>query len=215
MKTRRFAFFVLAITSVILGGWIFSPATIIPPANLINPVSIYLVDYGFHGRLVLPINRGKCLEYAYGDWRYFALNQQDWLTGAAALFLPTQGALGRKLKNCDRFDLLATQKDSSLLSITVEKAKVDRLLKVLNSYFDRPATLQIKNSYTGMTLVPYDRTYTVIHNSNHELVRWLQDLGCRVEGFVLWANFQISDQLPVTSDQLPVTFEQQLTTNNK
>ena len=116
------------------------------------------------------------------------------MTGAAALFLPTQGALGRKLKNCDRFDLLATQKDSSLLSITVEKAKVDRLLKVLNSYFDRPATLQIKNSYTGMTLVPYDRTYTVIHNSNHELVRWLQDLGCRVEGFVLWANFKLGSR---------------------
>ena len=116
MKTRRFAFFVLAITSVILGGWIFSPATIIPPVNPIIPVNIYLVDYGLHARLILTDERKKCLEYAYGDWRYFALNQQDWLTGAAALFLPTQGALGRKSINCDRLELLAIQKNNSFFS---------------------------------------------------------------------------------------------------
>ncbi|NHC33385.1 DUF2459 domain-containing protein [Scytonema millei] len=190
MKLRRFIILFLAIASIFLVGWICSPATIVPPGNPINPVNIYLIDYGFHARLILPSDRDNCLEYAYGDWKYFALNQQDWLTGAAALFLPTQGALGRKLKNCDRFDLLATQKDNFLLSITVDKTKVDRLLKVLNSYFDRPTTIQIENSYTGMTLVPYDRTYTVLHNSNHELVRWLENLGCRVEGFVLWANFK-------------------------
>jgi hypothetical protein len=172
-----------------------SPATIIPPINPINPVNIYLSDYGVHARLIMPSDKDKCLEYAYGDWQYFALHQQDWLTGAAALFLPTQGALGRKLKNCDRLQLLG-RKNNSLLSIAVEKIKVDRLLKVLNSYFDRPGTMQIENPHTGMTLVPYDRTYTVLHNSNHELVRWLQDLGCRVEGFVLWANFK-----SVTSDQ--------------
>lgn len=189
MKLRRFVLLTLAITSVIFVGWVCSPATIIPPNNLINPVSIYLVDYGFHGRLILPSGRDKCFEYAYGDWRYFALNQQDWLTGAAALFLPTQGTLGRKFRNCDRLYLLTALKDNSLLGITVEKTKVDSLLKLLNSYFDRP-TMQIDNPYTGMTLVPYDRTYSLLHNSNHELVLWLEDLGCRIEGFVLWANFR-------------------------
>jgi hypothetical protein len=185
VKLSRFTILVLLITSIVFAGWVFSPATIIPPINPNNPVNIYLVDYGFHARLILPNNNNKCLEYAYGDWHYFALNQQDWLTGAAALLLPTQGALGRKLNNCDRLN--------SFL-ISVEKTKVERLLKVLNSYFDRPATMQIENSHTGMTLVPYDRTYTVLHNSNHELVRWLEDLGCRVEGFVLWANFKISGE---------------------
>ena len=191
MKLYRLAIIVLAITGILFVGWICSPATIIPPNNPVNSANVYLVDYGFHGRLILPGDRDKCLEYAYGDWRYFALNQQDWLTGAAALFLPTQGALGRKLKSCDRLHLLTTLKDNSLLGITVEKIKVDSLLKVLNSYFDRPATMQIENPYTGMTLVPYNRTYTLLHNSNHELVLWLEALGCRIEGFVLWANFKV------------------------
>jgi Protein of unknown function (DUF2459) len=189
VKARRFAILVLAIISAIFVRWICYPATIIPPSNPINSVNVYLIDYGFHSRLILPNDRDKCLEYAYGDWQYFALNKQDWLTGAAALFLPTQAALGRKFRNCDRLYLLAARKDNSLLSITVEKARVDRLLKLLNAHFDRP-TIQIENPHTGMTLVPYNRPYTVLHNSNHELVRWLQDLGCRVEGFVLWANFK-------------------------
>lgn len=193
MKLRRFTILVLVVTSVVFAGWVFSPAIIIPPINLNNPVNIYLVDYGFHARLILPSNKNQCFEYAYGDWRYFALNQQDWLTGAAALLLPTQGALGRKLINCDRLQLAsqAIQKDNNFSSFAVEKTKVDRLLKVLNSYFDRPATTQIENPHTGMTLVPYDRTYILLHNSTHELVRWLEDLGCRVEGFVLWANFKL------------------------
>lgn len=196
MKLRHFAILVLVITSIICVGWVCSPATIIPSINSINPVNVYLIDYGFHSRLILPNDRDKCLEYAYGDWRYFALNQQDWLTGAAALFLPTQGTLGRKLKNCDRLHSSAARKDNSLLSITVEKTNVTRLLKLLNSYFDRPATMQIENPHTGMTLVPYDRTYTLLHNSNHEVVHWLQDLGCRVEGFVLWANFRVEIPQP-------------------
>ena len=205
MKLRQVTILLLVIASVVVANWLFSPATIIPPSNPNDPVTIYLIDYGFHGRLILPSDENKCFEYAYGDWRYFALNHQDWLTGAAALFLPTQGALGRKLKNCDRLQLLATQKDNSWLKIAVEKTKSDRLLKLLNSYFDRPATMLVENPHTGMTLVPYDRTYTLLHNSNHELVRWLEDLGCRVEGFILWANFKISYQLSVISYQRPTT----------
>lgn len=194
MKLRYFAISLLAVTSFLFIRWICLPATIIPPNNPVNPNNIYLIDYGIHSRLILPGDRDKCFEYAYGDWQYFAINKQDWLTGAAALFLPTQGALGRELHKCDRLRLIAAQKDNSLLRITVEKAKVDPLLKLLNSYFNRP-TIQIENPHIGMTFVPYDRTYTVLHNSNHEVVRWLQDLGCRVEGFVLWANFK-----SVTSD---------------
>jgi len=201
VKSRYFVILVLAIASTVLAGWMLSPANIITPINPLNPVNIYLVDRGFHARLILPSSNNKCLEYAYGDWRYFALNQQDLLSGAAALLLPTQGALGRKLKNCDRWQQFASEQNNHFSSFAVEKTKVDSLLKVLNLYFDRPATMQIKNPHTGMTLVPYDLTYTLLHNSNHELVRWLEDLGCRVEGFVLWANFKISDQLSVTSYQ--------------
>jgi hypothetical protein len=205
VKLRQVAILGLGIASIVVANWICSPATIILPSNPIDPVTIYLVDYGFHGRLILPSDENKCFEYAYGDWRYFALNQQDWLTGAAALFLPTQGALGRKLQNCDRLQLLASRKNNSWLKIAVEKTKSDRLLKLLNSYFDRPATMPVENPHTGMTLVPYDRTYTLLHNSNHELVRWLEDLGCRVEGFILWANFKISYQLSATNNHQPST----------
>jgi hypothetical protein len=188
----------LAFFTAILVNWVRSPATIIPPNTPNNPVNIYVVDYGFHNRLILPDGEGKWIQYAYGDWKYFALNQQDWITGAAALLLPTQGALGRrKLSNRDRLHLFAAQKDNAVLSITVEKTKVERLLNLLNAYFDRASVTPVENPLIGMTLVTYDQKYTLLHNSNHELVRWLQDLGCRVEGFVLWANFQVRIPLPL------------------
>jgi len=54
-----------------------SPTFIIPPTGPANPVTVYVVEQGYHSSLVLPDRDGGLIQYPYGDWRYFALNQQD------------------------------------------------------------------------------------------------------------------------------------------
>ncbi|MDH6076741.1 DUF2459 domain-containing protein [Chrysosporum ovalisporum FSS-45] len=185
--------FILAIVALISLVLIASPTAIIPPANPEEPVTVYVLDLGLHSRLVLPDNQGL-IQYAYGDWRYFAFNQQDSATGIAALLIPTQGTLGRrKYENFAQLQQ-AMNTDVTILNFAVATAKVTQLKKSLDKRFNQNIETKIFNPVNQMNFVQDELNYTLYHNSNHELVVWLKNLDCRVNGFVLVANFQV--QLP-------------------
>ncbi|CEJ44253.1 DUF2459 domain-containing protein [Umezakia ovalisporum] len=185
--------FILAIVALISLVLIASPTAIIPPANPEEPVTVYVLDLGLHSRLVLPDNQGL-IQYAYGDWRYFAFNQQDSATGIAALLIPTQGTLGRrKYENFAQLQQ-AMNTDVTILNFAVATAKATQLKKSLDKRFNQNIETKIFNPVNQMNFVQDELNYTLYHNSNHELVVWLKNLDCRVNGFVLVANFQV--QLP-------------------
>lgn len=176
-------------------GWILAPTVIIPPADPVNPINVYVLDRGYHSRLILPGNQGGLIQYAYGDWRYFALNQQDWQTGLAALFLPTQGTLGRQTFR-DLPDLAQEVKlrpSDTLLKITVAGAEVAQLRRSLQNRFQQHWQTRTVNPRNGITFVQDDQDYTLLHNSNHEVASWLRALDCRVRGFILWPDFKFRE----------------------
>ncbi len=188
---QRISIFVLAILALISLVLIASPAVIIPPVNPVEPVTIYVVDLGLHSRLVLPDGDDGFIQYAYGDWRYFALNHDDLGSGFAALLFPTQGTLGRrKYENIAQLQQ-AIDGNINILNFAVARAKAIGLRNLLDKRFNRNIATQIFNPVNQMNFVQDDLDYTLYHNSNHELVLWLQSLDCRVEGFVLLADFQV------------------------
>lgn len=192
-RVKRIALLLLALLSVALVNWVASPAIIIPPAKPALPVTVYVMEQGFHARLVLPLPGNGLIQYAYGDWQYFALNQQSFTSGLRALFLPTQGALGRRIYE-DVATLQQTVEEtqgSTLLSLEVPGEKASQLLQSLGDRFQQKQDTQIYNPLTQMFFVQDEQNYIVLHNSNHELVNWLQDLDCQVKGFVLWADFEV------------------------
>jgi hypothetical protein len=188
---RRISLFILAIIALISVILIASPAVIIPPVEPVQPVTVYVVDLGLHSRLVLPDDEEGLVQYAYGDWRYFALNEQDLGSGIAALLIPTQGTLGRrKYEDVDQLKQ-AISDDVTILDFAVARAKARKLQKSLDQRFQQNINTQVFNPVSQMNFVKDDMDYTLYHNSNHELVAWLEDLDCRVEGFVLLADFQV------------------------
>ncbi|MBD2560158.1 MULTISPECIES: DUF2459 domain-containing protein [Nostoc] len=192
MRLCRITKFASVVIFSILLVWMLSPATIVLPADPVEPITIYVTDYGWHSRMVLPTGKDELIQYAYGDWNYFALNQQDFKNGAAALLLLTQGTLGRrKFSNIIELQQIIQQQDYTLLSLEVAQAKVKQLLKLLDERFNRNLATSIENPQTGLTLVKDERKYTLLHNSNHEIVEWLKYLDCQIDGFVMWANFQV------------------------
>jgi hypothetical protein len=183
----------LAVLSASLVDWVTSPAIIIPPVETALPVTVYVIEQNFHARLVVPDSSNGLMQYAYGDWRYFALNEQNLRNGVSALFLPTQGTLGRR-----RYDNVAelqlsveAAEGSTLLNFQVAGAEASQLLQSLGDRFHQNLDTQVYNPLTEMFLVQDDQDYRMLHNSNHELVTWLQDLKCQVKGFVLWADFEV------------------------
>lgn len=214
----RLTIYVFLLLFLVVGFTLSSPTFIISPTAPVAPVTVYVIDYGYHSRLVLPDGEGKLVQYAYGDWRYFALNRQNLGNGIAALLYPTQGTIGRReFNNLAEFQRqlkrdqpegqgerlerhLETTGDASpsraslrntLLGFEVSAAKADQLLKLLDRRFRQNLPMRVKNSRNHLTFVPDDRDYILFHNSNHELVTWLKALDCRVEGFVALPNFQV------------------------
>jgi hypothetical protein len=190
--SRRITLFILSVVAAIALILIASPAVIIPPPKPVQPVTVYVIDQGLHSRLVLPDGDNKLIQYAYGDWRYFALNQQNLGSGIAALLIPTQGTLGRR-EYQDLIEMKQTlNSNNSVLSFPVAQLEVIQLKKSLDQRFNQNIATQIFNPINKMYFVQDDLDYTLYHNSNHELVVWLEALDCRVEGFVLLADFKIS-----------------------
>ncbi|MEA5516221.1 DUF2459 domain-containing protein [Nodularia sp. UHCC 0506] len=172
---------------------IAAPAIIIPPVDPVEPVTVYVLDLGLHSRLVLPDGDNGLIQYAYGDWHYFALNQQDLASGIAALLIPTQGTFGRrKYQNIAQLQQTITN-DVSVLNFAVARTKATQLQKSLDQRFQQNIATQIFNPLNQMNFVQDDLDYTLYHNSNHELVIWLQNLDCHIQGFVLLADFRLAD----------------------
>lgn len=158
--------------------------TIRPPSAPRNPVVVVLVDYGKHSSLILPAGAGW-VEYAYGEWDYFALNEDDLCTGLGALCCFNQGALGRRALTTAR---VAAEE---LFELQVARADADALRNRLEERFRKRPETQVLNPLNGLTFVHDDEDYICWNNCNHVLLRWLEELGCEVGGCGCFADFRI------------------------
>jgi len=173
---------------------IFSPTVIIPPTEPVEPVTVYVVDYGFHSRLILPDRTGKLIKYAYGDWQYFALQNRDVLTTLKALLIPTQGTLNReKLSNLNTLrEIAEAQRRVNLLEVEVAQEKMLKLREKLEDRFYQNIDSKITYNGDRSQFVKDDQDYTMFYNSNHQVVKWLEAMECKVKGIIILPSFQVN-----------------------
>jgi hypothetical protein len=151
------------------------------------------VDLGRHTRLAFELPDGELVEYAYGEWRWYAKMQDQWWRAPTVMLWPTQGTLGRwewpapgaapRLLNA--YDGLV------VLELPAEADKVDALIARLDRDFnDRSAEL-FRNATYRLDFVPYHRPYWLFNNSNHAVKEWLQELGYEVTGSGIFAEWKL------------------------
>ena len=165
-----------------------------PPASLQEPCLVAIIDYGVHAGLLLPRDAGRSVEYAYGNWEYFALNRTDRWT-ALRTVLPARGTLGRTeiaLGLADAAERAAAEPDRAAIYLKVERSAAMELLGELDRRFERNIARAHENTEIGMSFVPDERAYWAADNCNGELARWLRRLSCRVEGLALVAQIEIA-----------------------
>ena len=181
---------------ILLPVWVAGCATTIrPPADPKDPVVVVLVDYGKHASVVLPAPGGS-VEYAYGHWGYFALNENDLCTGMFALCCWSQGTLGRRTLDVPpaRTALRGLIPCEEMTELTVERAAADRLRAKLDARWDLHADTKIVNAVNGLTFVKDDEDYICWNNCNHVVLRWLEELGCETSGCGCFADFVIRNR---------------------
>lgn len=160
------------------------PTTVTPPARPASPVTVFLVDFGRTPALVLPVSDSTMICYVYGDWNYYALRNRGVFDALAALFWPTQGALGRKeIAGPPDPETVRREIGTSieyLHAFEVERETVERLHAALDQLYRDGLGTAVPSH--GMTFVHHPRPYTYWSNSNRMTAEWMRQLGCKVRG---------------------------------
>jgi hypothetical protein len=198
--SRRLAIIIqiVLIGGITLAGLALSSCTttITPPVDPVDPVVVYIVDYGRHASLLLPKDEGQGLiEYAYGEWGWFALDRSRWHDVFRTLLWPSRGALGRW-----EWDLPADVETiragifcEDVLQVIVASERERALLVRLDARHAQHAdTLHYQPLYQ-LEFVHDDDEYHLFHNCNHVLARWLRELDCDVHGWAMFADFVVHE----------------------
>ncbi|MFO7582010.1 hypothetical protein [Guyparkeria sp.] len=180
--------------------------TIVPPASVERPESVFVLDHGRHSSLVLPHPDGF-VRYAYGDWGWYAEVDTGTTEAIRAVLLPSRAGLGRSLKAgpATASGVRAGLKVGiqELHEMQVETDRVDALRSSLEGlYREHHASLKY-NAVYDLAFVEYPEPYAFWNNSNHKVAEWLRQLGCAIEGSAFWASWQVKRRaLPTPGERV-------------
>lgn len=182
-------------------AWASGCATVvIPPANPRDPAPVFLLEHGQHASLVLPGEMQGVVRYSYGDWRYYALGNKGITTGLAALTSSTLAGLGRRELHVPTVSAAVRRAVnvaiSELHEIRVESAAVARLRTKLDTIFEANRDSLIYNEEIDLEFVHHPVPYSVEHNSNKLVARWLEALGCEVRNPAFVPNWRVLPPQP-------------------
>jgi hypothetical protein len=168
--------------------------TIHPPRTVNDPVTVYLVDYGFHACLLLPDQEETgVIEYAYGDWRYYAEGQKSLWSGIRAMCVLSRGTLGRRHLPEVRGEEVYAYFSwvDTVHSFHVERARADLMRRRLEAEFRRNESTRLFSPKHGMTFVHHEEHYSALNNCNVVLARWIRELGCETRGPSLFSSWKV------------------------
>ena len=168
--------------------------TIHPPAVQSDSTTVYLADYGRHSSILLPEQNGNYVEWAYGDWKWFALGETRWYNAIGAILWSGQSTLGRRevAAPADDASLAKSLEADRVVKVQVPEKSAARLLASLEKRYESEKPPEVYSNYSKLEHVKDHEQYWVLHNCNHVTMRWLKELGCRVDGFGMLSNFKVA-----------------------
>src|SRR5580765_4107433 len=69
---------------------------ITPPCEPIDPRPVFLIDYGYHASIVLPREDDGLVEFAFGEYEWFAQNHCNGWRAVELVLWPHAGTLGTR-----------------------------------------------------------------------------------------------------------------------
>jgi hypothetical protein len=201
--------------------------TIIPPEQVNDPRTVYLLDFGRHSSLLIPDTdsapfMGALTEYAYGDWKWYAEKQTGWTRIVPTLFWPTQGTLGRRtaplgdpvrislteyvnsheaLFESEQLTIMHDFYPDEMFSLDVERERIDALRNELDTRYERSDAEPVFVPDYRLAFVPDEVKYGAFHNCNHEVLAWLRALGCETRGTGIFSVFAVRGATSLTREE--------------
>lgn len=183
----------ILLLSLLLGG---CTTVIIPPAQPVQPVSVFVLDHGRHSSLVLPAADGGALRYSYGDWAYYVLDDVGLVSSLRALLLPSPAALSRQTLSASP-DGMTMQARTGLVvaathEIVVDASTMRSLRDELAVLFEQGDKTRYPGRVANAYFVHHPAPYSARHNSNQVVANWLEQLGCTIIGRPFLSNWRVT-----------------------
>lgn len=172
-----------------------STSTITPPEDPDDPVTIYLLMDDLHRGLWLPNADQGLIEYGFGDWDWYANNQDSWYHVFDTILWPTAGTLASRRTSARSEEELRRQFSwMQLHPIQVAAKDMQTLLESLADRFAAASNQQVYNSRYGMTFVPAGESYWFLSNCNDAVASWLESLGCSISWVPIRLDLQLAER---------------------
>jgi hypothetical protein len=164
-----------------------------PPAQVNDPVLCAFTDYGRHTSIILPAPNNRWVEYAAGDWDFFALGHNQSLVGVKALLGMGQWTIGRRYLESPLDPHLPSEIEAKrIVTFRAERAYAETLRQTLDALFNAHRDRIFYSNYSGLYHVTGDEPYNLFRNCNHSTAEWLRLLGCDVRGLAITSNFELA-----------------------
>lgn len=172
--------------------WLISCSSrVIPPTQVNNPQTVWLMQYRIHSGLVFQEEEaGHLVMYEFGEWRWFAMRQDAWYRMFPVFLWSTPGSLSRR-----RIQLPQPFADERIIAafeaekgwpLTVERQRAQKLRDALARRYDQQRLTEHYDPLLDTWFVQDPLPYHALRTCTHVMAQWLTELGCSVEGW-LWS----------------------------
>ena len=163
---------------------------VVPPPLPDDPVEVFLLGEALHTGIVLPpdptaaadvADADQFVEFAFGEWGWYALGDDAWYHVFGAVLWPTRGGLGRRTFGARTVAELRQRAPwLELAPIVVSAAKARALRARLQRMFDEYAGDAVSPPGWGFRFVPIESCYWLGNTCADAAADWLTELDCRV-----------------------------------
>jgi hypothetical protein len=148
---------------------------VFPPQRVAAPVQAGILDHGRTASLIVEVPDDGMLRYAYGEWNWYALGQTGPAEGSAALFWPTEAALGR-MELPGPFSPTAVSREVRVsvehaYYLTVDARDVRRLVDHLDRIFSENHARSVYNEAHHLVFVPHPEPYSMFEPHGRGVAR--------------------------------------------
>ncbi|MCY3002136.1 MAG: DUF2459 domain-containing protein [Planctomycetota bacterium] len=171
----------LGIGAAGLAAWIVGcTATVKEPAAVADPVSVLLLREALHTGLVFP-RETELVEFGFGDWAWYALEEDEWYDALPTVLWPTRATLSRRvIPATDAESARAALPWLDFVELRVERSAAERLRDRLEEQFAAGSGELVQPPGRSMQFVPCEGSYWFGHNCADVAAQWLEELGCEV-----------------------------------
>ena len=189
--TRLSPILTLSLLSCLAAGG--CTTTVRPNPRPIDPVAVFLTDYGVHSSLMLPSPDGRYVEYSFGDYGYAALNRGGPHNALGALFVSGQSGIGRRFLTVRPGEEAPrpAYKPVRVQKLYANRFQVYALVKELDHRYRNGGDTPVHNPITDNVFVKDRERYSFANNCNHMTGRMLRELGCEVRGHTATSKFKV------------------------